>query len=284
MSAHAGKPRVRPLAETLSAFADRLFRTGGRDPGDDAVPVPAERLEIYRSLLVGGARSMLSFACTATLRLTDREGFARDDLIRRFLAASPPASHSTREIADRFAAFVHAHCPDVLARRPDVADLLLLERAELRAAYHADDPGRGAAPDDIAGLRASSVDALLSTRVVRAPSGSVLRFDRPVLDVRAALLRREHPPCPPAGDQWVVVGRGPVDLEPTLAPVSPRGASALTAAAPGEPVTIEGLAERWLGELDAADTSVGEDTLFREFAEAVFAALACGFLRLADPR
>ena len=61
------------LADTLSRFADRLFHTGGEDPGDDAIAVPTERMEVYRGLLFGNYKSMLRFAYTATFRIVVHE-------------------------------------------------------------------------------------------------------------------------------------------------------------------------------------------------------------------
>ena len=61
------------LAETLSRFADRLFLTGGADPGDAALAVPPERLAVYHELVGRNYRSMLRFAHTATFRIVAHE-------------------------------------------------------------------------------------------------------------------------------------------------------------------------------------------------------------------
>lgn len=287
----ARRPGPESLADTLSAFADRLFLTGGRDPGDDALPIPAERLQVYRDLVVANYRSMLTFTFTATFRLIRAE-FARgpaangdrvrEDVVRRFLAVSPARTHSTREIAARFVEFLPSEYPDLVERRPELPDLMAVERAELRAEYHSDDPGRGATAADVEAIRARSVDEFLALEVLRAPSGSLLRLSHPVVALRAGLLDGEAPPSPPAGPEVALVSRAPETLTAAVRALADPGATALERIAPGETLPLETLAERWLATSASSDgTPLDETTAFAAFGDAVLAALADGFLRLA---
>lgn len=284
------RPGPATLRETLSAFADRILVTDGRDPGDAVLPIAPERLDIYRHLVRANYRSMLAFAMTCTMRLLhaemEREPAAngdadRADVVARFLATSPATTHSTREIADRFQAFVPEAYPDVVARRPELPDLMALERAELRALYHEDDPGGEVAPERLEELRAMSVEDFLALRVVRAPSASLLRLAYPVKSVRDELDARRHPPSPAPREETLTVGRLPVTLEAGIREVAGPGFAVLARVAAGETVSLEDLAGRWLSEppdgLDPAD----EAGAFRVFGDTVLAALADGVLRTA---
>jgi hypothetical protein len=290
MSADAPRRAPSTLEATLSAFADRLFRTGGRDPGDEVLAIPPKRLAIYRDLLVGNYRSMLLFAFPATFRLLRAElaftaaanGDAKqDDVVTRFLATSPSSTHSTREIADRFLGFFAPAYRDLIRRRPELPDLLTVERAELRALYHVDDPGRGATAEDVQALRAGSVDAFLATQVVRAPSAALLRVAHPVKALLDELHARRVPPSPAAVAETIVVARHPGELTPVLRVVADPGATALTVAAEGETLPLEALAERWFAAAPPGLGDLDETAAFRCFGDTVLDALADGFLRLA---
>lgn len=282
----AGPPT---LEATLSAFADRVFRTGGRDPGDDLLPIAPERLEIYRDLVAGNYRSMLSFVFTSTLRLVDAEigarpaangDASRGDVVARYLSMSPASTHSTREIADRFVVFLPAAYPDLVVRRPELPDLVTLERAALRAHYHEDDPGRGATADDVETLRSGSVEEFLATSVVRAPSASILRLAHPVKALCDELDERRVPPPPGAGAEIVTVARHPVELTATMRVVTDPGASALERATPGAALRLEDLAAAWLAAAPPGLAELDEAAAFSRFGDAVLGGLADGLLRL----
>lgn len=281
----------RSLRETQAAFLDRVMRTGGADPGRATLDVPDARLGVYRDMVLGGYRMMLSFVHTESLRLLDHvlaeapaaDGAAdRDALIARMIATTPASTHSTREIADRWAWFFPEAYPDLVARRPEVVDIARIERAELHANYHPDDPGHGATEDDAERIRALDVDSFLATRVLRAPSATVLHLAYPAASVQDELRERRFPPSPAPAPQTVAVSRSPRTLLPVVRVHDEHGAGLLEASEPGAPVTLEALAERWISRLPEGARDVGEEALFRVFGETVLRALGDGFLRLAD--
>lgn len=281
----------RSLRDTQSAFLDRVMRSGGADPGPAALDVPDARLAVYRDMVVGGYRMMLTFVHTESLRLLAHmlaespaaDGAAdREALISRMIATAPASTHSTREIADRWAAFLPAVYPDLIARRPELLDIARIERAELRANYHADDPGRGATEDDAARIRALDVEAFLATRVLRAPSAAVLHLAYPAATVQDELRERRVPPTPAPAPQTVAVSRSPRTLMPVVRVHEMPGASILDVIDPGEPVALEAVAERWIGGLPADAAGAGDEALFRVFGDTVLRALGDGFLRLAE--
>lgn len=272
-------------ARTLSTFADRLFRTDGVDPGDAALPIAPERLAVYRGLVQQNYRSMIRFAFTATTRLMDHEagrhapeGGVRT-VVEHFLTTSPAKTHSTREIARRFHEFLPEAYPEFLAGRPDVADLMRVEEAELLANYALDDPGRGVAPPELAELASGDVGAFLETRVLRAPSAAVLAVSYPVVHLRHEVMHRRFPEPPEARATHVSVSRGPVELLPVVAEITPEAAEILALAKPAEELTLEALAVRWI-ESSERLTDIDDATRLRLFATATVGALQNGVLRL----
>ncbi len=278
------------LAATQRAFADRLFVTGGRDPGDAAIAVPAARMELYRDLLRGNYRAMLRFAFTQAFALMDRELAAAGgadglpveaaETVVRFLETSPSRTHSSREIADRYFAFFPGAYPGILKRRPDLVDLMALERAELRAMFAADDPGRCLGEDEIAALAAGSLDDLLALKILRAPSASILRSAHPVVALRAALERDEAPPAARVEAERASVARGrPPRFDLSFGVHDEEAALVLEAAKPGTPVSAEDLAVAWFGAL--SETARAKDDAWKAgvFAAAVVAGLRAGFFR-----
>lgn len=281
----------RSLRETQAAFLDRVMRTGGADPGPAALDVPDARLAVYRDMVLGGYRMMLSFVHSGSLRLLDHvlaeapaaDGATdRDALIAKMIATTPASTHSTREIADRWAWFFPSAYPDLVARRPEIVDVARIERAELHANYHPDDPGRGATEDDAERIRALDVDAFLATRVLRAPSASVLHLAYPAATVQEELRERRFPPSPAPAPQTVAVSRSPRTLLPVVRVHDDPGAGLLEASEPGAPLTLEALAERWISQLPPDDLQRGEEALFRAFGETALRALGDGFLRVAE--
>jgi hypothetical protein len=278
------------LDATLRAFADRLFVTGGRDPGNAAIAIPPARLAIYRELLRGNYRGMLRFALTYSFALMDRElaaasgadGLPEDTgaIVVRFLEVSPSRTHSSREIADRFMAFLPREFPKLVARRPDLADLMTLERAELGAIFATDDPGRCLDPAEIDALAAGSLDDLLALTVVRAPSASLLRLSHAVVELRAALEREETPSPPIAVEERAAVSRGrPPRFGIEFGVFPEEAALVLESAEPGVPIAAERLAASWFAALPEPARSRDDQWKAGTFAGAVLQALRTGFLR-----
>lgn len=272
---------------TLSTFADRLFRTDGVDPGDEALAIAPERLAVYRGLVQQNYRSMIRFAFTATTRLMDHEagrhapeGGVRT-IVEHFLTTSPATTHSTREIARRFHAFLPEAYQEFLAGRPAVADLMRVEEAELLANYALDDPGRGLAPAELNDLASGDVGAFLGTVVVRAPSATLLEVAYPVVHLRHEIMHRRFPDPPEAQAGHVSVSRGPVELLPAVAEIEPTAAEILSHAEPGVSVDLESLAVRWL-ESSELVADADDATRLRLFATAMVQALRNGVLRLAE--
>jgi len=252
--------QTKNLESTLRAFADRMFVTGGRDPGDASLALPPARLELYRRLLRGNYEAMLRFAFTQAFALMDRELAAAggaDGLpavasatVVRFLETSPSRTHSSREIADRFLVFLPREYPAFVKRRPELVDLMTLERAELRAMFEADDPGRCLDSDEIDAVAAGSLDDLLARTILRAPSASVLRLAHPVVELRAALEADVEPPAARAAVERATVARGrPPRFGIEFGVHSDEAALVFEAARPGIPVTAETLASAWFEAL-----------------------------------
>lgn len=281
-------PAPERLARTLSTFADRVFRTGGSDPGDAALPLAPERLEIYRSLVSKNQRLMLRFVFTQTLRLVEHDaeegrgpegGVGR--IAERCLEVAPAATHSTREIADRFLAFLPAEHPELFERHPALAELMALERAELDARYGADDPGRTPAAEELAALAAQPVAAFLALSVLRSGGAATFRLAHATATWRHEIEHRRFQPAGP-GPQFALVCRDPATGDPAVHAVDEDTVAALEQLAPGEAASVEELADRWLAALPAARQSAPEEELFPAFARAVIGALAAGALRLRD--
>jgi len=274
------------LSRTLSAFADRLFHTGGADPGDAALPLPADRLAVYRELLDRNYRAMLRFALTQTLRLATHvraergEAGGAGELVDRYLATSPPDTHSTRALAAEFAAFIERDCGDLVAERPDLPELMTLERAELRANYHEDDPGEPCPQKRLEVLAANSVEDFLALEILRAPSASCLRFVHPVGTLHAELSDGRFPP-PERRAEYVTTSRHPRSLRPLIRVHEPLAGRVFElSAGAGTPEAVEALAARWMESLRDGERDPGEEALFALFAGAVVHGLRVGFFRL----
>ncbi len=284
------------LAQTLSRFADRLFVTGGEDPGDDVLAIPESRLAVYHELVRRNYASMIRFAYTMTFRLIAAEieevteiedsGAAPNlpesvqAIIRRFLEVSPAASHSTRHIADVFRTFFDAEYAGLVRRRPEIPDLMTLERAELAALYAFDDPGRAPGDDELTALQSAPVEDFLALALLRAPSATALRLAYPATRLHHRYAHRRPVPAGElTGDERVVVTRDPRTLEASFTVLDEGPFLALEIAPQGAPFTVEELAGRWLealpGELAARDDTWKLTTL----AAAVFTALRAGYLR-----
>jgi hypothetical protein len=279
----------RRLDETLRSFADRLFVTGGRDPGDAALPIPPARLDLYRRLVLANNRSMLWFAYTQAFALLDHAVAAGEgadvrgssEVVARFLQVSPSSTHSIREIAARFLSFFPPEYPEFCARRPDFVSLLMLQRAELEASLHVDDPGRCLDAAELDALSAQSLDDLLARTFLRAPSAAVLRLPFAVVDLRAALEHERAPLTPRRGEERVTVARGaPPGFPVEFATHGPEATLVFETAEPGVPVVAEALAVAWMSALPAEARARDDDWKARVFADALVTGLRTGFFRV----
>lgn len=278
------------LEATLRSFADRLFQTGGRDPGDAALALPPARLAIYRDMLRGNYRAMLRFAFTCAFDLMDRELAAAagadglpadtDAILVRFLQVAPSRTHSSREIADRFLVFLPREVPKLCARRPDLPALMTLERAELGAMFAPDDPGRCLTHDEAAALAQGSLEDLLAREILLAPSASVLSLAHPVVDLRVAIERGETPPAPGKEPEHATVGRGAPPAFPIeFAVHSAEAATVFRLLRPGTPVTAESLAQTWIAALPPSAQARDDAWKASTFAAAIVTGLTTGALR-----
>lgn len=278
------------LEETLSRFADRLFRTGGEDPGAAALDLPEERLAIYRELVENDYEVMLRFALTQSCKLVTHEIEERaeelglpptfDDVILRHLQVSPSTTTGTREMCERFHAFLPAEYPRLFASRPELTHLLELERAEARAYYHEDDPGTSPTPEDLAALGTSSVDAFLGLEVLRAPSSSHFRFPYPASDLYAQLRGGEFPPASARREERVTVSRNPRTLLASILEQPETVGNLHGLLDRGETARVETLAERWIAELPAPLADAPDEARFTAFGGAILKGLESGFFRL----
>jgi hypothetical protein len=287
------KAAPRRLEAVQRAFADRVLLTGGSDPGDDAIVVPPRRLDIYRENVRGSYRSMLRFGLTQTMKLVERElaaargadGLPADAeaVIVRFLQVAPSRTTSPREIADRFTAFLPHEYPALVARRPDLADLMTLERAELRAMLDPDDPGRAMEPSELDALAQGTLDDLLALRIVRAPSASLLRLVHPVVGVRAALERDEPPPPAKSASERAAVSRGrPPRFEVEFRVLTDDEALVHECARPGIATACEDLAAAWSASLTGPLASADDARKAGAFAATVVTGLRSAWFRAAD--
>jgi hypothetical protein len=279
-------------ADTLSHFADRLFVTGGSDPGDDALAIAPERLAVYHELLRGNYTSMIRFAYTMTFRLIASDITSNDarpgwpesvhEITRKYLEAAPAHNHSTRHIADVFQEYFLEHWTAITDERPEIPDLMRLERAELEALYHFDDPGTSPSGAELETLQASPVEEFLALRVVRAPSAAFLRLDHPCTAIHHRMLHRDrYEPGELTGAERVAVSRHPETLAAVFTTLDEAPFLVCELAPVGCEVGIEELAGEWIERLPP-DFAANDDTWkLTTFASSVFTGLATGYFRLA---
>ena len=279
-------------AQTLSRFADRLFVTGGNDPGDDALPIAPERLAVYHELVRGNYTSMIRFAYTMTFRVIAHDIVAEDpregwpesvhDIIREYLETAPAHNHSTRHIADVFRAYFLEHWTAITDVRPELPDLMALERAELEALYHFDDPGTSPDDAELAALQSSPVEEFLALRVLRAPSAAFLRLDHPCTEMHHRMRHRDaYSAGELTGAQRVAVSRDPRTLEAAFT-VLDEGPFLVGEVAPvGEAVSLEELAGAWIAGLPEHLAAEDDTWKLTTFASSVLTGLKTGYFRRA---
>jgi hypothetical protein len=279
-------------ARTLSRFADRLFVTGGTDPGDDVLPIAPERLAVYQELLRGNYTSMIRYAYTMTFRVIAADITSEDprpgwpesvhEIIRKYLEVAPAGNHSTRHIADVFAAYFLEHWTAITDVRIELPDLMRLERAELEALYHFDDPGTSPDEAEFAALQAGAVEDFLALRVLRAPSASFLRLAHPCTQMHHRMRHRKpYAIGELTGAERVAVSRDPRTLEAMFTTLDEGPMLVCELAPVGEAVVVEDLAGQWIGSLPEELAAHDDTWKLTTFASSVFTGLATGYFRLA---
>jgi hypothetical protein len=164
--------------------------------------LPAARIAVYHDLVLGGHQTMLRYAFGTTLsalellkakppRARRAESFAAT--VEAFLAApGGPATHSLRELAASFAAFLRRRFAATFRARPLLKDLLAFETAELAVELETDGPGRPANDEDLRRLAAGTLHALLRTKLRRPSYERRFAFRTDVVGALKAL--RADPP------------------------------------------------------------------------------------------
>ncbi|HYC78503.1 MAG TPA: hypothetical protein VEI02_12825 [Planctomycetota bacterium] len=204
-----------------------LRRTAGlrQDVGRALAALPRERLAVYRDLVLGGHLSMTRYALGTTVDLLELVGAERPRLRRKpthaeaieaFLAEGRgPRTHSLRELAETFAAFLRERYDAAFRAAPLLDDVVRLELAELHAELEVDGPGRVATDEDLAALRRGTLDRLLRRKVLVPTYARLLRFERDVPLAVARLRRgeaRRLADVEIAGPAHLVLARRPSDL------------------------------------------------------------------------
>ena len=143
-------------------FVDRLFaapRAIDTDP-------PSDRLELYTQLIVGVNHGLLDHVFQPSFDQLEEAGLAdRIRLVREFLSESPPRSHSARELAERFVAWLELRHPEFFERLPGLRRLMGDQRIAQEVMYAADEGKRALDAEAIEGLGQLSVDELRASQI-----------------------------------------------------------------------------------------------------------------------
>jgi len=183
------------LQDIEHRFLEQMF--GHTTPSAESDP-PAERVELYAQLVVGMNYGLLDHVFEKSFdRIEAAELGERVRLVRQFMTEAPPRSHSARELADRFVAWLELRRPEIFDKLPDLRRLLCEQRIEQQVLY-ANDGGRVAFDSaTIEQLGQLSVDELLLYRVELAPW---VRCSHPLGEKRTSGLRL----CTRDGDGFAV--------------------------------------------------------------------------------
>jgi hypothetical protein len=252
-----GRPEVRsdPIARR------RALLRAAKKAADATTPllkVPPARLDVYRDLVVASHAGMLEYATGSTLEAlrllagttaSVRARLETSALVGDFLAQKAgPRSHSLRELAATFAAYLRRREAAAFRSNPALRDVLAFETAELSVELERDGAGRLATEADLRRLRDGTLDSLLRLRVRIPPYARVLSTTSEVSAAIAALrtgdrrVAKKSLTAKPRRSA-LVVARDPSTLLPRRLEVSPKIARALKALATGRPFRLERLAE-----------------------------------------
>jgi hypothetical protein len=239
------------LHDVERRFLDQMW---GRASSVSDTDPPADRVEIYAQLVVGMNHGLLdhvfenSFDC-----IEEAELGRRVPLVREFVSESPPRSHSARELADRFVAWLELRHPEMFEKLPELRRLLSEQRIEQQVLY-AKDEGRVAFDaETLTRLGALDVDQLLAFRIELAPWARLLHPLGEPTPSGVRLCTRDADGFP----VWLELEQG-------------RAAIVHELEARDGPASLEQLAAGWMrgaGESDSAD----EAEVFTRFLADVFA-------------
>lgn len=237
------------------AWIGERFPTLTATEADDLASVPAERFGVYTETIFAGERSMLRWAFPMSMAAIGRMlgeqdasqpiGHLQYDLVRDLHRFRPWQSHSIRDLARGFRAFVGEKRGDLLETWPGLADLIAFEQAELEVFYAADAPLVALRPDEWSGM---SVEALLMSAIVIPTHVEIIevRFD-------AIALRRQWRIDESLPDGWpadepsyFACGRDPDSLQCRWIKLNAASQTALTSMPRGDTRTINDLAAGWL--------------------------------------
>ncbi len=255
------------------AWIGERFPTLTPTEADDLASVPAERFGVYTETIFAGERSMLRWAFPMSMAAIGRIlhecdasqpiGHLQYDLVRELHRFRPWQSHSIRDLARGFRAFVEVEREDLLETWLGLADLIAFEQAELEVFYAADEPHVCLRPDEWAGL---SVEALLMSAIVIPTHVQIIetRFD-------AIALRRTWRADESLPDGWpadeqshLACGRDPDSLQCRWVKLDAVSHAALLSMPRSETRTINDLAGAWLAS-QPEDAFADEATAFAAF-------------------
>ncbi len=300
-----------PLRHVQAAFRDMVlhstteFSSGARSahrivtttPGlrarerDALARIPRERLAVYHDLVVGGHQSMLgwTFATTlAVLGLAQKSGpratkpMTFRAMIEAFLLDGPASTHSLRELADRFRAFLRKTFGAAFERVPVLGELAAIECARLDVEYALDGSEIPATRAVIERIAQGTVDDLLQTTVVVPRHVQFFRMRHNVKELvtlvrdRRRELRTVHQSVRRA-DEYLALTRDPESLLPRIVELDAPAWRQVRAARGKSRFRLESLAVRRAQALGSGEG--GEAAAIAE----VVGWLAHGLLALAAP-
>lgn len=201
------------ILDAAQSVPDGLTDGQGRPAG--------RRFSVYRNNVASSLTEALEKNFPTIQKLIGEENFKR--VAGLFLRMHPPQNPIIQRYGAELPAFLEGFAP--LGKYPYLADVARLEQAR-REAYHAAD----ATPIDPAILQSLSPETLMQARFTLAPAVQLLHSRYPVHAIWA--FNMEDGPKPAPGAQSVLIARP--EFDPTLTPLSPADAAAITAIAAGE--------------------------------------------------
>lgn len=246
--------RALPKDEALSVLAREHFT------GNDRLS-PVEQAEIYREQFWLRHTSSLVEDFPGVGGILGQEDWER--LVEEYLEATPPTSHSLRDLGDVFPAFIQSS--EWLPHRELCTDMARLEWAYVEV-FDADDTP----PLDPQKLAAMPEAAWETARLVLNPALRTLRVGYPVVELRQRIRKNEDDvPIPGAKAQNLVIYRAP--NRNLLHEVLSDGAYALLEALGAGLSLVDACSRAMVRHPESADeieTSVG--TWFQLFAQKGF--------------
>ncbi|HPF38794.1 MAG TPA: hypothetical protein P5081_06015 [Phycisphaerae bacterium] len=242
---------------------------------EDLARVPAERFGVYTETIFAGERSMLNWAYPISMAIIGRLLFERDnsqpighhqyDLVRELHGFLPWRSHSIRDLADGFHRFVCEWRTDLLEPWPGLADLMVMEAADVSVFYAEDEPVSALQPESWAALDVESLlmrPVVVPTCVFLARVGfDAIAFRRDWVDNASGPMR-----WPVESQSFVACGRAPETLLTEWVSLDGPSYEALASLPRGEAMTINDGAAAWLAA-QTEDAFADEASAFAAFCE-----------------